>query len=571
MRDRDRWWRLLVLAGIACGIAGIAVPYHLVTNELTPAENQFVTDAEYRQWIGIDIFLGLVLLICGVTLIIMAVRAHRRHLLRLEAFAGAVDVMPLANIRTEPAAADDVATQPLELMWRNSRMTSFHTLIIAMQGLLAMLTIAAAAFLLIETLFHNSPMSIWEVIPRVAGAIALVAILVGLVTLIVRVFPFLLGRPFGVTATDTGIDARTEFGARIHMDWDEVQLLEVVGADANAFRRFYLYAPGKRIGWAEYMARFGADYVPAGISSSEMRLRQVALLNLIVARTGLPPRTLVKWLQYHPASTDESKRSTGVIILLACALVLAGITAADFLSPIAPIAWLRDLSTGALALAIPCILFSALRIALIQREPIAHNTPPSVSAPALDASGLAYILSWRPPLGRRVRLIVVGLALAVNLIPAELLLLVAFGVALPGLHPQNLYVDSGDFMLIGRSGMVIVHGLAGIIGAGLAYPSMIVASERVRADQSGLTTERGRQQQLIVWSSIQYIMWGSWDGEFRYWVVSNVPTIQASWPAGSQATNVIPPDGGALPIGAHELAALVAAQIGKPIRIREGR
>ena len=88
MRDRDRWWWLLALAGIACGIAGIVVPYHLVTTELTPAENQFVTDAEYRQWIGSDIFLGLVLLGCAVTLIILAARAHRRHRLRVMAITG---------------------------------------------------------------------------------------------------------------------------------------------------------------------------------------------------------------------------------------------------------------------------------------------------------------------------------------------------------------------------------------------------------------------------------------------------------------------------------------------------
>src|SRR5690242_15264670 len=188
-----------------------------------------------------------------------------------------------------------------------------------------------------------------------------------------------------------------------------------------------------------------------------MRLRHATLLNLVVARTGLPPRTLVKWLQHRSASSDESKHKTGIPLLLACVLALVGITAADFLSPIAPIAWLRDLSTGALALAILCILVSALRIALIQRELIAHTTSPSVDAPAFDAPSIAYVLSWRSPQSRRLRRIVVGLALAVNLIPADLLLLVAFGVALPGFHPQNLYGDSGDFTLIGRLGMVIVH------------------------------------------------------------------------------------------------------------------
>ena len=296
MRDRDRWWWLLVLVGVACWVAAVVVPYQFMTTAPTPAENPFVTDDEYRQWIGISVgFLGA-FLGGGVFFIIMAVRARRRHHIRLVAFAGNTCAMPLAAIRTDPNAVPDLTEQPLELLWRSSKVIGFlYTLLFIVQGLGLLLSVGVTLFELVLSLVKPShPLSVWEIALHVAGILALIAIIVGLIVACVRVFPVVLGRPFGVTATVQGVDARTEFGARIHMDWDEAWLLEVVGADANAVRRFYLYAPGKRIGWAEYMARFGADYAPANISSSEMILRQNALLNLVVARTGLPLRTLAK-------------------------------------------------------------------------------------------------------------------------------------------------------------------------------------------------------------------------------------------------------------------------------------
>ena len=265
------------------------------------------------------------------------------------------------------------------------------------------------------------------------------------------------------------------------------------------------------------------------------------------------------------------KRSTSILLLLTCALALACIVAADYLIPFSPIPWLKWVSTGALALVVLYAIFSAIRMAFARSAPLAHATPPSAGAPSLDAPGLVYALSWRPPLGRRVVLITLGLYLAINLVPGVLLLLLALGVALPGYQPNMLSGDGGDFISIGSIGLVIFHVLIGIIGAGLVYTSTIAATVRISVEQRGLTTERGRRQQMIAWSNIQYILRGTWGGQFRYWVVSNVPTIQTSWPAGSQAANVIPPDGGALPIGADELAALVAAQIGKSIRVREGR
>ncbi|HEU5348671.1 MAG TPA: hypothetical protein VFU63_08670 [Ktedonobacterales bacterium] len=447
-------------------------------------------------------------------------------------------------------------------------------LIITLQGLLALLSIAVTAFSLVEPLSHSSSMSVWEILLRIAGAVALVAILVGLIILIVRVFTFLLGRPFGVTATDQGIDARTELGTHIHMDWDEVRLLEAVGADANAARRFYLYALGKRISWAEYRVRFGADYVPADISSSEMTLRQNALLNLVVVRTGLPLRTLAKTLQKRPASSGELRRSTSVSIQLVCALILLGILAVDYLIPISPIPWLKWVSTGALALAALCTISLAVRTAFARSASLTHSMPLSAGAPSLDAPGLVYTLRWRPSLGRRVALIALGLSFAISLVPAVLLLLLALlalGVALPGYQPQILHGDGGDFTVMGRFGLAMVHGLVGIVGVGLVYGGAIAARVRIRANQDGLAIIAGPHERVMAWSSVQEISWGTGRyGQSAYLVKGNDPTLQISWPAGPHVTSASLPGDGTVPIGADELAALVAARISKPIRVRNG-
>jgi hypothetical protein len=302
VRDRDRWWWLLVLVGIACWVAAVVVPYQFMATAPTPAENQFVTDDEYRQWIGFSVAIGVILLGSGVFFIVSAVRARRRHRIRRMALQRDPSMLPLAAIRTEPAAAPDVVEQPLELMWRTGKATgTLYGLMFGVQAVLVLLMAGLDIFAFIASIFmppqpstedllngtSPQPMSITGIIGHIALASGGVVIIVAVVIVGIRAAPFLFGRPFGVSATNQGLDARTEFGTRIHMDWDEARLLEVASGNTQSRRRFNLFAPGKSIAWTEYATGLGAQYTPANISSSEMTLRQVALLNLIVARTNL--------------------------------------------------------------------------------------------------------------------------------------------------------------------------------------------------------------------------------------------------------------------------------------------
>lgn len=143
-----------------------------------------------------------------------------------------------------------------------------------------------------------------------------------------------------------------------------------------------------------------------------------------------------------------------------------------------------------------------------------------------------------------------------------------FGLSLPGYHPEIL--SDGVFTYMMRFVLGFALAMFGLIGLALVYSGMIAATIAIRADKDGLTTGRGRRQQLMVWSSVQDISWGLVGrGQFAYLVNSDVPTIQFSWPAGPQVARATLPSDGAMPIGADELAALVAARIGKPVQVRE--
>lgn len=577
MKDRDRFWWLMLIIGLAFCIATVPVLYFGVGGIPTPTDNPFVRSADYWQPVGLIGFIGFICLGGGVMFLVMTGRARRRHLRRLAALQGDADVLPLAEIRADPTQAPDVAQQPLELQWRAGVVTRIlHVPMLGIQALVELATAGLSVFQFVAPFFPSfqpaHPMSITEIVVRVAGALILIALVIVASVLTIRIVPFLFGRPFGISATTSGIDAHTEVGSRIHMAWEEMRLLEVDKGGSTSKRRFSLYAPGKRIDWTGYTSGVGAEYVPVGATATEMTLRQAALLSLIAARTGLAPRTLVKTFESKPTLASQPMRQTtrasNAAALLVFTLITAGITIADFLFPVTPFTWMNWLSAGSLALVTLGLIVASVRATFTQNTLPAHATPPSVGAPSLDAPGVAYILAWRTPLLMRLLTTAFGLCLSVNVVPVVWVLLQQLSLALPGYHPQIL--SDGPFTFMGRYILAFVLGAFGVAGLGVAYAGTMGATTCIRADKGGLTTNFARRERLIVWSSIQEVSWGAGaKGRFTYRVKSDMPASQLSWPASPQAPDTIPPSDGAMPIGPDELAALVAARIGKPIRVRE--
>jgi hypothetical protein len=520
VRDRDRRWWLIAITGLAFCIAGVAVPY--VGVRTFPKDDPYFTSADYWQELGL---FGLIVLIClggGVAFLVMAVQARRHHRQRLAALRGEAAAMPLAEMRPDPAQAPDVAAQPLELLWRTGTVAKVYYIpLLSLYILMALASIGVGLFTLLAPIFEApqpsaeelfthtlpQPMSVTEIILRVAGACVEVALtaLIGVWT--VRLIPNVFGRPFGVTATDSGMDARTELGAHVHLGWDGMRLLELERGDASATRRFALYAPGQRIAWSEYAVGLGTQYVPAGATASEMTLRQAALLDLIAARTGLVPRTLVKALENKSAPARGAKRASSVVTLLVLALILAGSTVADYVFPPTPIPWLNWLSVGSLAFTTLVLIVTSLLAALARSHLPAHAGPPSVGAPSLEAPGVVYGLSWRIPLTRRLAFISAGICLAVNLVPGGWLVLRQFGAMLPGVPSQ--FLADGVFATLVHYLLAVIFAMLGLLGLALVYVGVRAATVRIQADNDGLTSANGPHQQLIAWSSVLGISWGA--------------------------------------------------------------
>jgi hypothetical protein len=568
VRDRDRLWWLIVLIGLAFCIAAVVAPYAGVRS--IPMNNPYFTSADNWQMLGAFGALALTCLGSGIAFLVMAVHGRRYHRQRLAALRGDTEAMPLAEMRIDPTLAPDVTEKPLELLWRTGTATRVvYAPLLGFQALFALASVELVIVELIVPIFASpQPVRVTELVLRVAGAAVVVAVVVVLGVVTTRVIPQLFGSPFGVTATDSGMDARTVLGTRVHLGWDEMRLLEAVRGDAEATRRFALYAPGKRIAWSAYAAIPGARFVPVGTTVAEMTLRHAALLNLISVRTGLAPRTLVKALQIKQTPTRGETRGASVAALLVVALILAVGTAAEYFFPLTPVPWVNWLSVGSLALTTLFLIVASVWEALARSRLPAHAGPPAVGAPSLEAPGVAYVLSGSIPLSKRLAFISFGLCLAVNLAPDAWILLHLFGAMLPGV--QSHFLADGVFAATMHFVLAVIFAMIGLIGLAVVFTGLRGGTTvRIRADQSGLARSSGQLQDELAWSSILGISWEPDAGErLTYVVKSNVSPYFIFWPAGPHLTRAVPPGDDAVPIGADELAALVAARIGKPIEVR---
>jgi hypothetical protein len=586
VRDRDRRWWLVLIAALAFGAAGVVVPYIFVRT--MPTDDPFMTSADYGVLYGGIGLIALIGLGAGVIFLFIALQKRRSHLRRLAALQGDESALPLANLRADPALAPDVTERPLELYWRAGAGIKFiQTPLLGLQAMLALVSTGVGLFAALAPIFiapqpsaedlltHSppAPLSVGEIILRVALAGVILAAIVAGGVACVRIIPHLFGRPFGVTATSSGLDARTEFGSHVHMTWTEMRLLEVEKGSSPGNRRFSLYAPGKRIAWTEYSAPVGVEYVPARASLTEQALRQAKLLSLVSARTGLAAHTLTRAMEHKAAPALAAKQRSNSGALLFLIVLLVGFTAADVVVPATPFHWVNWASAGSLALATLALIVAVLWSAVTARAHPAYATPPSAGAPSLDAHGVAYSLSWNIPLVTRLVMMGIGVCLAVNVIPGVWVLwqyVQEAGYTLFGSQPPPTSPDG----FVSATGSVVIASFLGIFGGGagvgLIYGAAIACrTTRIRADRDGLTRDRGRRQFMLLWSSIQDISWGAGRrGQFAYLVKGDTPISLISWPAGPQVASSSPPEDDTVPIGGDELAALVAARTGRQIRVR---
>ncbi|GEM_PF-3192138 len=300
---RDRFWLLEILGVLLLLVLAILFPAWL--NALPPFEDSgpFIP--------CLSVFLALVSLILALTLAIASRNALSRNRKRWKALHGNLYDIPESNVTIDTKNVADTSNGDFIVSWRAA-----HTgQAIGYVCLRICLFLAPVASLVVPSIVsHNpnpfSPMPAYTNL-AVQIAEAVVLIVVGLAYLLL--YFLLRNRHVTLRATEEGIVRKPLIGRRRMIRWNEARLLEVTVTERNmAYQRSYaLYSERRMISWEEAYRPKGT-FVQDGISVLDAAERNQQLINMIVARTGLTPRTFSPLLQARASSASTPAPSKPV-------------------------------------------------------------------------------------------------------------------------------------------------------------------------------------------------------------------------------------------------------------------
>jgi hypothetical protein len=370
------------------------------------------------------------------------------------------------------------------------------------------------------------------------------------------------GKTGTLTASDTGLVLRRPRRQDVHLAWGEIRLFEVgyihQGENIASVPGYCVYGgDGQYIEWPGQLVSLKPTI---DSSLEEYRLRQTALLSLVVARTGLPLRTLM-----HELST------TGEMELPTARMVRKGGRALGALFFV--LAVVTSLIAGVLSLTLPLTRTLAFNI-YVSIVSVVYGI--YLLRPAQRAV-LAFIRSAEMPLPVVLPHVPAGLqpntsvALKVVSDPRKRLGSLLHGFLLLGTliplwfsrfdFPRSYYVDQSITNLYGdlRFVVFLVGMLMGYFYLMTAIFSLPRHPAGPQADERGLYLGRGKAQQFIPWRDIDlFIATVSPSGPTSYMATGN--GIRMEWTA--NALWVQPPDGAAFAAAGAQFAAIVAQRAG---------
>jgi hypothetical protein len=236
----------------------------------------------------------------------------------------------------------------------------------------------------------------------------------------------LRGRRAALVATDEGVTRVPIIGRMKTVWWEDTRLLEVTGSgrDVSRSRRYKLYGRRSTVWWDERLAP-GSTLTWVGMDASEGEARSQELVGLINVRTGLAPRTFVRWLQQQPEPKKQGQVALGDALMYAVLAVGAfGIAAVVLLVPFSASPVLNAIVAAPFGVFGFVFLMQALgrlgdfarRDASAQWE-LLHapvNLPPT-------STDDTFTIAFATPIWRRVLKASAGALLIVELVPIWLL------------------------------------------------------------------------------------------------------------------------------------------------------
>jgi hypothetical protein len=282
-----------------------------------------------------------------------------------------------------------------------------------------------------------------------------------------------------------------------------------------------------------------------------------------------------------------SNRRQWAVVWSLAALGLVVLACAEGFVPITDYGVVNWLSVAALVgLVVNAILRASGYFKKV--KPVSPATvagPPPVTSPMLDSATSAYALRYRAPTNKRWRLLITSTLMAINVIPAAIGLIQAaisfFSLNFSMINHQLSSTDptGSVFTIFDDAWIFILGGILGFLGLGGATQLFVALrlnrapAVTIRVDADGLSQLTILKPTLVPWSNIQEIIWtprGVGDAPaYMVRCLSDGGVRQLSWPTSAQYLDSSLMSADARTIGPDELAALVAARIGRPIRVIE--
>jgi hypothetical protein len=371
------------------------------------------------------------------------------------------------------------------------------------------------------------------------------------------------GKNGAITASDAGLVLRRPKRQDVHLAWAEIRLFEIglihQGENIASVPGYCVYGgAGQYIEWPGQLVSLKPkmDQDP---SLEEYRQRQAALQSLVVARTGLPLRTLV-----------PDRAATGDMELPTVRMVHRVNRALEALFRMLAVA--TSLFAGVLSLTLPLTRTLAFNIyvALVAFILGGYLLRPTVRRVRL------FIRSEEPPIPVILPPVPIHLNSSATVVLEELphrvkrLGLLLLGVLLVGVmvplrfsrsdFPRSYYVDQSITNIYGDLRLVVLSGIMiGMFFIVLAILPSLRHAIGPRADEIGLYEGRGKAQRCIPWHDIDlFIAAVSPGGLTSFMVIGN--GLRMEWTADARWAQL--PEGASPDDTGAQFAAIVSQRSG---------
>jgi hypothetical protein len=299
-----------------------------------------------------------------------------------------------------------------------------------------------------------------------------------------------------------------------------------------------------------------------------------------------------------PVNIQQQARNRRALTLFQAglALFLLAVAGAETFAPLTSFALANWPSVAALALlGIFCLRQMFRTVRPRRLSPTAPVGPPQVTRPTSEHATDNFAFCWRSPTSAKSWVLFSGLLLVFNLIPIVVVTPHVLGAWFGNLSapftsganpptetpilpvtPANLdnpllsalaqIVDTGLLCLL------TVIGFIGVMWVIRALRAQRKPGMTIRVDANGVTWLSGVQKPTFVfWGAIQEVIWTPRGvGDAPSYILRSTDALQIiSWPTSPRYIDQTLTPADARPIGSDELAALIAARIGRPMRVTQ--